>query len=338
MIITCTLNPSVDYVISDEDFRLGELNRAKKAISQVGGKGINVSIIANNLKVKSKAIGFVGGYTGQYIINELEKYSYIDTDFVEVAEDTRINVKLKTADGIETEINAAGPKISEKNFKEFMTNINDLTSEDVLIISGSVCKGLTDSVYEDIAKVCNAKNIKFVVDTTKNNLLSTCKYKPFLVKPNKVELEELFEVEIKTDEQVIKYAKELMNLGVQNVLVSLGADGSILVTKEKIYKSLPINLTHVASNRVATQVRMKRANPNPCEQVIICPFHIKGIAVNSVGAGDSMVSGFICKYIETKDFEVALKFAAACGTATAFSKHIATLEDINNILENVKVL
>lgn len=298
MIYTLTLNPSLDYIVEVEQVTLGELNRTKNESKFPGGKGINVSQVLKRLDVDSKALGFLGGFTGDYIQNYLESLR-IHTDFVRVNEDTRINVKLKSEK--ETEINAKGPNITTENFETLKTKIRELTSEDILILAGSIPSTMPASTYEELVKICNENGTKFVVDAEGELLKKVLPLKPFLIKPNHHELGDLFNTEITSCEEVIPYGRELIKQGAQNVIVSLAEKGAVLINQDiAIIATVP-----------------------------------KGEVKSSVGAGDSMVAGFIATYEKTKSIEEAFRFSVAAGSATAFSIGLCTREKMENLLPQV---
>ncbi len=294
MIYTVTLNPSIDYVIKLDDLNYGSVNRVNEENIYPGGKGINVSNILNELEHKNIALGFVSGFTGKYIIDSM-KARNLECDFIELLNGfTRINVKVKSDE--ETEINGQGPNISEEELKQLYIKLDNLKEEDILVLAGSIPSTLDDKLY---------KNIKIVVDATKNLLLNVLKYKPFLIKPNNHELEEMFNVTLENTEDIIKYAKKLQEMGARNVLISMGKDGALLVTENgEVFKS---NVP-------------------------------KGNVKNSVGAGDSMVAGFIAGYLNTNKYEEALRLGAACGSATAFSNDLATKEYIYRLVNEINVI
>lgn len=300
MIYTLTLNPAIDYLVFVDDFESGRLNRSKKEYKFAGGKGINVSRVLKNIGLKSKAFGFIGGFSGDYLESLLKKED-IESDFVRVNGDTRINIKLKS--NKETEINANAPEIKENDIDLLLQKIDELKEDDLLILAGNIPSTMPKNIYEIILKKLDKKGIKAVVDTTKESLLCTLKYKPFLIKPNIVELEELFDVKIETKQEIIKYSKELLKKGAKNIIVSMGKDGALFVNENNIYKA-------------------------------DAP---KGKLINSVGAGDSMVAGFIYKYIETKDLLESFKYSVASGSATAFSKDLANKKDINDLFKDIIV-
>ena len=323
MIYTITFNPSLDYVVSVEDFQTEKVNRATSEFVFPGGKGINVSMVLSELGVKNTALGFVAGFTGVELEKQLKDNGAI-TDFVKVKEgNTRINVKLRstytekkvieTSDeetnyeknvqyDVETEINGSGPIVSEEELQRLLEKLTCLNEEDIVVISGSVSKGISQSVYADIVKLCNERNIKVVVDAASSLLWNTLEYEPFLIKPNKDELEDIFYRDIFRNEEVVFYAKELQNRGAKNVLVSLGENGAVLV----------------AENGEVHEMDAP-----------------KGEVLNSVGAGDSMVAGFLAGYLDTNDFEKALKLGICAGSATAFSYGLATKAEIDELLKNI---
>jgi 1-phosphofructokinase len=300
MIYTLTLNPSVDYIVELEGFQLGELNRTTKEAKFPGGKGINVSRVLKELGIKSKALGFNGGFTGKYIDEYLQNEE-IATDFVKVQEDSRINIKLKT--GQETEINAKGPKISDEDFLQLKKKIKGLTEEDLLVLAGSIPSSLPKTTYEELVKICKQSNVQFIVDAEGDLLKKVLTYQPFLIKPNQHELEELFSTTISTREEVVPFAKKLVELGAKNVIVSLAGDGAVFVNHEKaLIAEVP-----------------------------------KGTVKNSVGAGDSMVAGFLAQYQITGDIKEAFQFSIASGSATAFSLGLCTKEKVVELLSQVNI-
>lgn len=302
MIYTVTLNPSIDYVIKLDELNVGKINRVKEEHVYPGGKGVNVSRILKNLDNDNIALGFVSGFTGDCIVNSLQALN-LKTNFIKVKEGfTRINVKIKSNQ--ETEINGQGPKISDENLKQFYEIIDKLSDEDILILSGSIPSCLDEKLYENIMQRLQNKNIKVIVDATKNLLLNVLKYKPFLIKPNNHELAEMFNVELKTTQDVVFYAKKLKEMGAQNVLISMGKDGALLVA----------NNNEVFTSSVA-----------------------KGEVVNSVGAGDSMVAGFVSGYLKSNSYEEALRLGAASGGATAFSSDLATREFIDKLVDEIEI-
>jgi 1-phosphofructokinase len=311
MIYTVTFNPSIDYVINVENFQPGTVNRVCSENKYPGGKGINVSRVLNNLGVKNKALGFIGGFTGQFIKNSLESEG-VDTDFIELDGDTRINVKLKSNE--ETEINGSGPNVDEKNLNKLFEKINSLNPNDFLVLAGNVQSSLPRNIYSLIQEKCLDKKIKIVVDTTGEALISTLRFRPFLIKPNNHELGEIFNVEINTREEIIHYAQKLREFGAENVVISMAGEGALLICNEGIY--------HASAP--------------------------KGTVKNSVGAGDSLIAGFIARYSQTSDVIEALKWGATsgsatafsmdlCGSATAFSMDLCKKEDVENLLSQVNI-
>ena len=300
MIYTVTLNPSLDYVMHLDQMCIGSVNRSNREEVYPGGKGLNVSIVLNNLRIPNKALGFIAGFTGKEIENTMKRLGS-DTDFILLDSGiSRINVKLESQD--ETEINGMGPQITPTDLKELYTKLEQLNEGDFLVLAGSIPKSIPDSIYKDIMKMLSEKKINFVVDATKKLLLNVLQYKPFLIKPNHIELAEMFNVSLNNDDDIITYARKLQDMGAQNVLISMGGDGSILITSQG-------------------EVMRMRAP--------------KGIVINTVGSGDSMVAGFIAGYLKSKDFKEALRLATATGSATAFSPWLATMEQIDNLLETL---
>jgi len=296
MVYTITFNPSVDYVMNlDKALDFGKTNRSVSEYVAMGGKGINVSLVLSELNIKSTALSFVAGFTGDEIEKRLNKKG-ICTDFIKLNEGmSRINVKLKGE--TETEINAAGPNIPERAIQTLLTKLNALSDNDVLILAGSVPKSVSKDVYAKILKSLSAKNIPCVVDATGELLLNTLSFNPFLIKPNKEELCALFNTEIKSDEEIIFYANALRERGAQNVLVSLGGDGALLVTND---------------NKIITGSSLGET------------------PVNTVGAGDSMIAGFLYGYLTYNDYNEAMLYGLSCGAATAVSKSLATKDLILN--------
>ena len=302
MIYTVTFNPALDYIVRLDSFAAGRINRVNYEQVLGGGKGINVSIVLGNLGHKSTAMGFLAGFTGKEIVRQLRDFNAAD-DFVQLDEGfSRINVKVKAE--VETEINGQGPKISEAKRDELFEKLSKLGAEDTLVLSGSIPNTLPDDMYEQTLSRLQGKGIRVVVDAEKGLLLKVLKFNPWLIKPNNHELGDMFGVKLETDEQIIEYAKKLQEKGAQNVLISMAGDGAILLTAEgKHYKS-----------------------PAP-----------KGKLVNSVGAGDSMVAGFIAGYIESNgDYEKAFHMGVATGSASAFSENLATRPEVEALLKTIE--
>ena len=300
MIYTVTFSPAIDYVVDVENLELGGINRSLGEHMMPGGKGINVSIVLSNLGKKSVATGFLGGFTGDYIKSELVARN-IESGFIEVEGNTRINVKLRGKE--ETAINGQGPHISEEKVEELMLQLEKLTSDDLLVISGTVPKTLPNDIYERILERIKGNNVTLIVDATKDILLNTLKYRPLLVKPNKEELEEMFSTRIRSDEELIATAKKLLDLGAKNVIVSLGGDGALLVGEGIEAKLLPAP---------------------------------KGKVVNTVGAGDSLVAGFVDEYVVSGNIAKAFVRGIATGSASAFSEGLATLEEVEALLNKME--
>lgn len=296
MIYTITFNPSLDYVIQVDNFKPGIINKTKFEEILPGGKGINVSIVLSNLGHESTALGFMAGFTGKEIEHKLEDFG-AKTDFIHVKNGlSRINVKMKSNE--ETEINGMGPDIQPEDIQELFHKLEKLTKEDILVISGSIPSTLPDDMYEQIMEKVQDKHIKVVVDATNNLLMNVLKYKPFLIKPNNHELGEIFHVELNTREEVIPYAKKLQEMGAQNVLISMAGEGAVFIGDD---------------NKV-----LQSKAP-------------KGTVINSVGAGDSMVAGFLAGYIETQDYPKAFINGLCCGSASAFNVGLATKEDVEKV-------
>lgn len=297
MIYTVTLNPSLDYIMHLDEINISGVNRSRKEEVYPGGKGINVSIVLNNLGIPNKALGFVSGFTGKEIENVMHRLGS-NTDFITLDHGiSRINVKLEAEK--ETEINGMGPKITPADLKDLFAKLEEIQDGDFLVLAGSIPNSVPDSIYQDIMKALSHKNVNIVVDATKDLLLNVLKYKPFLIKPNHIELAELFNVTLNSDDEIITYARKLQEMGAQNVLISMGGDGSILITSEG--EAIKINVP-------------------------------KGTVINTVGSGDSMVAGFIAGYLKSNNLKEALKFATATGSATAFSTWLARKDTIDDLL------
>lgn len=300
MIYTVTFNPALDYVIRMESLKLGTVNRSSAEAVYYGGKGINVSTVLKNIGVDSVALGFVAGFTGKEI-EEGVKNMGVATDFIKLPEGmSRINVKIKAEQ--ETEINGQGPAISMEKVEKLFEKLDRLEKGDCLVLAGTIPASLPSDIYEQIMDRLKDKEIHIVVDATKDLLLNVLKYHPFLIKPNNHELGEMFGVVLKTDEEIVEYAKKLQERGARNVLISMAGDGAILLTETKeVYKmGVP-----------------------------------KGTVVNSVGAGDSMVAGFVASYLKEHDYLKALKFGTATGSATAFSEGLATMDKVEELLKTL---
>ncbi|MEK4510198.1 1-phosphofructokinase [Paenibacillus sp. FSL K6-2524] len=300
MIYTVTLNPSIDYIVEVEDFRLGDLNRMKRDLKLPGGKGINVSRVLNQLGIQNKAIGFLGGFTGRYIEEWLREES-ISSDFVFVADDTRINIKLKA--GHETEINGTGPAIREAEADALVQKLAMLSADDIVILSGSAPPSLGGDFYDKLISVCKQSKAEFVIDTTGTALKEALAHKPLLVKPNHHELAELFGVTINSREEIITYGRKLLEAGAKHVLVSMAGEGALFITGNEVY----------------------HANAP------------KGNVKNSVGAGDSMIAGFVGTLSLTGDLLEAFRAGVASGSATAFSDDLAEREHIEQLRPLIQI-
>lgn len=300
MIYTVTFNPSLDYIVSIKDFELGKTNRTVAEQMLAGGKGINVSTVLKNLGINNVALGFVAGFTGREI-ERMTRESGIICNFITLEQGcSRINVKMKDFDG--TEVNGMGPVIDEDAVGRLMELLGSLTKGDTLVLAGSIPSCMSDSIYRDIMSELNDKGINFVVDATKDLLMNVLEFHPFLIKPNKHELGEIFGVELKTRESVVPFAKKLQEMGAKNVLVSMAGEGAVLLDEN--------------------------------ENVFMLPAP-KGTLVNAVGAGDSMVAGFIAGWTETQDSYHAFKMGISAGSASAFSEILATKEDVQKVYETL---
>ncbi len=299
MVYTVTFNPAIDYVVHTGEMKLGATNRSEKEEMYFGGKGINVSIVLRELGIGSKALGFTAGFTGEAIEKGLSEMG-IDADFVRLKNgNSRINVKIKSTE--ETELNGQGPDIDEAAINALFAKLDKLSDGDTLILAGSIPSSLPSDIYEKILGRLSGRNIKTVVDATKDLLLNVLKYKPFLVKPNNHELGEMFGAELKTDEEIEKYARKLQEMGAVNVLISMAGDGAMLIDEYG---------------------KMHRCG--------VC----RGTVRNSVGAGDSMVAGFTAGSLKG-DYEYALKLGTAAGGATAFSDGLAEKAKIDELLKTL---
>ena len=300
MIYTLTCHPSLDYIVSVQEFSLGKTNRTREEQMLAGGKGINVSTVLHNLGVDNTALGFVAGFTGEEIQRKT-KESGIKCDFIKLEKGcSRINVKLNDFEG--TEINGMGPVIDASAVERLTERLRKLKSKDVLIMAGSIPGSMKENFYRDIMQELNGKGIEFVVDATKNLLLDALEFHPFLIKPNNHELGEIFGEELTTRKQVIPYAKKMQERGARNVLVSMGAGGAVLATENGEIYGMEV---------------------------------LKGEVVNAVGAGDSMVAGFVAGYLESKDYKHAFKMGLSAGSASAYSKFLATGEEIKKVYDAI---
>ena len=300
MIYTVTFNPSLDYIVSVEDFKLGLTNRTGSELLLPGGKGINVSTVLMNLGIESTALGFVAGFTGDEVVRRLEQMG-VKNGFIRIPDGfTRINLKLKSIDG--TEINGQGPEISEEKVEQLMVQLDEMSEGDVLFLSGSIPASMPSDAYQKIMERLKDKAVRIVVDATQDLLMNVLPYHPFLIKPNNHELGDIFGVQLNTRKEVIPYGKKLQEMGAQNVLISMAGEGAVLIA---------------ADGRIIDA-------PAP-----------KGVLVNGVGAGDSMVAGFMAGWMEKKDYEYAFHMGVAAGSASAFSENLATKEEIEAVYQQV---
>lgn len=300
MIYTLTFNPALDYMVNVPNFQLGKTNRSCGEYMLPGGKGINVSIVLSNLGLETTALGFIAGFTGREINHRLENLG-CHTEFVTLPEgESRINVKLQNVEG--TEINGKGPHMDAGNLDRLYDKLDKLKPEDVLVLAGSIPGSLPDTVYRDIMAWLAPKGIRIVVDATRGLLMGTLEHRPFLIKPNNHEVGEIFGVQLATREEAVPYAGRLREMGARNVLISMAGEGAVLAAEDgKIYE---------------------------------CPAP-KGQLVNGVGAGDSMVAGFLAGYLQTGSYEQAFYMSVAAGSASAFSSQLATGEQIQAVLRSV---
>lgn len=300
MIYTVTLNPSIDFIVRIDHLETGSVNRMDSDDKFAGGKGINVSRVLKRLGTENTATGFLGGFTGRFIQETLVNEGII-SNFVNVAEDTRINVKIKSEK--ETEINGQGPKITEENLIALEAILSKLSDEDTVVFAGSAPSSLGNEIYKELIPLVRNTGAQVVCDFEGQTLLDSLAYNPLLVKPNNHELEEIFKVTLSGLDDVEHYARKILDMGAQNVIISMAGDGALLVTKEAAYFAKPI----------------------------------KGQVKNSVGAGDSMVAGFTGEFVKSKNPIEALKWGVACGTSTAFSDDLATIEFIQETYKKVEV-
>ena len=301
MIYTVTFNPSLDYIVTIDDFRLGKTNRTTSELMLPSGKGLNVTTVLHNLGIENIAFGFTAGFVGEEIKRRAKDVGLV-CDFIDIPNGvSRINVKMKDFDG--TEINGMGPVIDESSQKLLMEKLERLKEGDTLVLAGSIPTGMSKNIYSDILKALDGRGIRFAVDATKELLLNVLAYHPFLIKPNNHELGELFDVIIEKKEQVEPYARKLQEMGAKNVLVSMAGEGAVLLDE---YGNV---------------------------QQLDAP---KGTLVNAVGAGDSMVAGFLAGWKEKEDYEHAFKMAVCAGSASAFSELYATKEEVEQLYQQMK--
>ncbi len=300
MIYTVTFNPSLDYIVTVEDFKLGLTNRTSSEQMLPGGKGINVSTVLKNLGVESTALGFIAGFTGEEIVRRVEAMG-MKSDFIRVKEGiSRINVKLASIDG--TEINGSGPSIKPEEAEELMKKLDVLGEGDILVLAGSIPGSMPDDTYRRVLARLEGRNVMAVVDATRDLLVNVLEYRPFLVKPNNHELGEIFGTELRDRASVIPYAKKMQEMGAQNVLVSMAGEGAVLAAADgSVYEA-----------------------PAP-----------KGRLINGVGAGDSMVAGFLAGWMERQDYRYAFHMGISAGSASAFSEFLATKEEVEAVYRQV---
>lgn len=300
MVYTVTFNPSLDYIVNVSDFKLGQVNRTEKEVMFPGGKGINVSIVLKNLGMESTILGFTAGFTGEEIQRRVKEMGCVEK-LIPIANGySRINLKLRSNE--ESEINGMGPVIGKEDIDKLYQMLDTLKAGDVLVLAGSIPSSMSDNIYRDIMADLKDRGVMIVVDATKDLLLNVLEYHPFLIKPNNHELGEIFDVKLTTREEVIPYGRKLQEKGARNVLVSMAGEGAVLIAEDG--------------------------------QVFDAPAP-KGKLINGVGAGDSMVAGFVAGWIEKQDYEYAFHMGVASGSASAFSENLATKEEIINVYNQV---
>lgn len=301
MIYTITFNPALDYIVRVNYLKLGEVNRTDFEEVYAGGKGINVSIVLNNLGIDNMALGYIAGFTGDEIERRVRGFG-CKTDFIKLENGmSRINIKLKSRE--ESEINGQGPEINDNNLTKLYEKLDSIKEGDILVLAGSIPNTLPKNIYEEIMERLSGKGIKFVVDATGDLLLRVIKYKPFLIKPNHHELGELFNTKLNNEEEIIEHAKKLKDMGARNVLISMAGDGAIFINEDG---------------------EVKKSNVP------------KGQLINSVGAGDSMVAGFIAGYLNSNSLDEAFKMGVATGSASAFSEGLAIKEKVYELLKQLQ--
>lgn len=301
MIYTVTLNPSIDFIVRLDQVNVGSVNRMDSDDKFAGGKGINVSRVLKRLGIENTATGYIGGFTGQFITDTLHEEA-IPTRFVEVDQDTRINVKIKADQ--ETEINGPGPDISSEKLEELKSILSGLSADDTVVFAGSAPKNLGNAIYKDLIGLTRQTGAQVVCDFEGQTLVDSLEFQPLLVKPNNHELGDIFGVTLDNLDDIEKYARLLLEKGAQHVIISMAGDGALLVTKDGASFAKPI----------------------------------KGTVKNSVGAGDSMVAGFTGEFVRSGDVVEAFKWGVACGTATTFSDDLATADFIKETYEKVEVV
>ena len=301
MIYTVTFNPSLDYIVTVNDFRLGETNRTASEQMLPGGKGINVSTVLENLGFDNTALGFVAGFTGREIVSKVRELGF-QSEFIELDEGwSRINIKMKDFDG--TEINGQGPAISGAALQALLEKLDGLKEGDILVLAGSIPASIPETIYAEIMKRLDGKGVLTVVDATNDLLMEVLPYHPFLIKPNQHELGAIFGVELDTQESVVPYARKMQERGALNVLVSMGGKGAVLLDADGEVHMLPVP---------------------------------EGTLVNAVGAGDSMVAGFLAGWLEKKDYEHAFRMGVSAGSASAFSERLATRAEVETLYRSIE--
>lgn len=301
MIYTVTFNPSLDYIVTVNDFRLGETNRTASEQMLPGGKGINVSTVLENLGFDNTALGFVAGFTGREIVSKVRELGF-QSEFIELDEGwSRINIKMKDFDG--TEINGQGPAISGAALQALLEKLDGLKEGDILVLAGSIPASIPETIYAEIMKRLDGKGVLTVVDATNDLLMEVLPYHPFLIKPNQHELGAIFGVELDTQESVVPYARKMQEQGALNVLVSMGGKGAVLLDADGEVHMLPVP---------------------------------EGTLVNAVGAGDSMVAGFLAGWLEKKDYEHAFRMGVSAGSASAFSERLATRAEVETLYRSIE--
>ena len=301
MVYTVTFNPSLDYIVTVDDFKLGLTNRTTSELMLPGGKGINVSIVLSNLGIDNTAIYYSAGFVGEEITRRVRE-SGINAEEIHLSEGcSRINLKLKSIDG--TEINGMGPSISQNDISRLYEKLDNIKRGDTLVLAGSIPSTMPETIYSDIMQYLQGRGIRIVVDATRDLLMNVLKYRPFLIKPNNHELGEIFGVTLETRESVVPYAQKLLEMGAENVIISMAGEGAVFVASDG-------------------QVYMREAP--------------KGKLVNGVGAGDSMVAGFIAGYLTEGELLHAFKLGLSSGSASAFSENLATREEIMAVYSTVE--
>lgn len=300
MIYTVTFNPAIDYVVYVNEMKVGKTNRSQREDVFLGGKGINVSTVLTNLGVETTALGFVAGATGDLVERGLKEQGVV-TDFIHLPQgNTRINVKIRGM--VESEVNGRGPDVSQEHVEELMEKLERVEDDDIIVLAGSVSPSVPEDIYGRIMERLEGRPVKIVVDAAGNLMQNVLKYRPFLIKPNRAELEGLFGKEIERTKEILRCARELQKKGARNVLVSLGGDGAVLLDESGRFHRIGVP---------------------------------EGTLKNSVGSGDSMVAGFLAGYQKSGDYEIALRMGAACGSATAFSPALATRSEAERLFRSL---